>query len=272
VLRAIIVDDEPLALGLLKSKLIKTHSVEIIAECKNGREAIEAALTLSPDIMFMDIQMPGIDGLSVVKKLQEDQMPLVVFTTAFEKYAIDAFELHAVDYILKPIDQERIERAIQRARERLNNSEIASNKSGIIGAIGEIRKHNGREDTAPSSFWSNDAHQRKIVIKERDEILLLDQSDIAWLDAAGDYVCLHAKGETYIKRSTLKELLTQLGSSMFKRVHRSTIVNLRFVEKVIPHTKGEFFLILQQDQKIKVSRNYRETIKTFLDTGGVGSH
>ena len=270
-LRVAIVDDEPLALGLLKSKLQKTGRVDIVAECKNGREAIDAALTLSPDVMFMDIQMPGIDGLNVVKRLQDDEMPLIVFTTAFERYAIDAFDLYAVDYIVKPIDQERIERAINRAVERMTSSELQSNKSGIIGAIGEIRRYNGRQDEVPTTIWSNDANQRKIVIKERDEIVLLEQSDIAWLDAAGDYVCLHANGETYIKRSTLKELLGQLDSVMFKRVHRSTIVNLQYVEKVIPHTKGEFFLILQQDQKIKVSRNYRETIKSFLDSGGLSA-
>lgn len=268
-LRVVIVDDEPLALGLLRSKLNKSGLVEIIAECKNGREAIDAAITLSPDVMFTDIQMPGIDGLSVVKHLQNDEMPLIVFTTAFERYAIDAFDLYAVDYILKPIDQERIDRALGRVVERMTSSDLQSSKSSIIGAIDEIRRHNGREDKAVSSFWSNDNHQRKIVIKERDEIVLLEQTDIEWLDAAGDYVCIHANGETYIKRSTLKELLGQLDTSLFKRVHRSTIVNLNFVEKIIPHTKGEFFLVLHKDQKIKVSRNYRDTIKAFLDSGGV---
>ncbi|MGQ8364424.1 LytR/AlgR family response regulator transcription factor [Glaciecola sp. 1036] len=268
MLRAIIVDDEPLALGVLRSKLSKTHQVEIIAQCKNGREAVEAALTHAPDVMFLDIQMPGLDGLGVVKRLQDDALPLIVFTTAFEQYAIDAFDLHAVDYILKPIDQERIDRAVIRVKERLAMQPAISNKSGIIGAIGEIRKYNGREDKEASTLWSDeDAEQKKILIKERDEIVLLEQDDIAWMDAAGDYVCVHAKGETYIKRSTLKELLSQLDTEKFKRVHRSTIVNLNYVEKVLPHTKGEFFLVLQQDQKLKVSRNYRDAIKQFLQAG-----
>lgn len=265
-LRVIIVDDEPLALSLLRSKLLKTGLVDIVAECRNGREAVDAALELTPDLMFLDIQMPGLDGLGVVKRLQDDLMPLIVFTTAFEQYALDAFDLHAVDYIIKPLDQERINRSLSRAVERLGSHAGASMKSNILGAIGEIRKHNGRDDSEPTTIWGQGNEQRKIVIKERDEIVLLDQQDIAWMDAAGDYVCIHAKGETYIKRTTLKELLSQLDDHTFKRVHRSTIVNLKFIEKVLPHTKGEYFLILQQDQKIKVSRNYREAIKQFLDS------
>jgi len=265
-LRVIIVDDEPLALSLLRSKLLKTEMVEIVAECRNGREAVDAALEFTPDVMFLDIQMPGLDGLGVVKRLQDDVMPLIVFTTAFEQYALDAFDLHAVDYIIKPLDQDRISRSLSRAMERLGSQAGTSMKSNILGAIGEIRKHNGRADSEPSTIWGQGNEQRKIVIKERDEIVLLEQHDIAWMDAAGDYVCIHAKGETYIKRTTLKELLSQLDEHLFKRVHRSTIVNLKFIEKVLPHTKGEYFLVLQQDQKIKVSRNYRDAIKQFLDS------
>ena len=270
-LRTVIVDDEPLALGLLKSKLNNTGLVDIVAECKNGREAMEAALTHSPDVMFMDIQMPAKDGLSVVKELQDETVPMIVFVTAFEQYAIDAFDLHAVDYILKPIDQERIDRSLQRASERLQiaqkNATSSSSKSDILGAIDSIQRQKGQQDDATSTFWSNDNNQQKIVIKEKDEIILLAQSDIAWLDAAGDYVCIHANGETYIKRSTLKDLLTQFDANMFKRIHRSTVVNLNYIEKVIPHTKGEFFLILGEHQKLKVSRNYRNTIKDFLANG-----
>ncbi|WP_026376350.1 LytR/AlgR family response regulator transcription factor [Aestuariibacter salexigens] len=259
-IQTIIVDDEPLALGLLKSKLEKNPHIEIVAQCKNGREAIETALSTQADLMFLDIEMPGIDGLEVVKELQSDELPLVVFTTAYEQYAITAFDLHAVDYILKPIDQERIDRAVERAQVRLTQGERGQDKPGIIGAIDSMsHQQDGGDDT------SNGA--RKIVIRDREEITLLKQEDIAWLEAAGDYVCVHANGETHIKRSTLKELLSDLDPSLFKRVHRSTIVNLNYIEKVIPHTKGEFFLILGEHHKVKVSRNYREVIKHYLDEG-----
>ena len=269
-LRTIIVDDEPLALRLLRAKLTKIPEIEIIAECKNGREAIAATMDLAPDLMFLDIQMPGIDGFGVIKKLQSDIVPMVVFTTAFEQYALDAFDVHAVDYILKPIDEERIQRATQRALTLLQckTGEDTLNKSRIISAIDSIseREHSGSTTEKNSSLPKEDTSkvERKIVIKDRDDITLLKQADIEWVDAAGDYVCLHAEGVTHIKRCTLKKLLDDLDPSMFKRVHRSTIVNLNYIQKVIPHTKGEFFLKLGEYDQVKVSRNYREVIKSFL--------
>jgi two-component system LytT family response regulator len=269
-LRTIIVDDEPLALRLLRAKLTKIPEIEIIAECKNGREAIAATMDLAPDLMFLDIQMPGIDGFGVIKKLQSDIVPMVVFTTAFEQYALDAFDVHAVDYILKPIDEERIQRATQRALTLLQckTGEDTLNKSRIISAIDSIneREHSGSTTEKNSSLPKEDTSkvESKIVIKDRDDITLLKQADIEWVDAAGDYVCLHAEGVTHIKRCTLKKLLDDLDPSMFKRVHRSTIVNLNYIQKVIPHTKGEFFLKLGEYDQVKVSRNYREVIKSFL--------
>ena len=266
-LKTLIVDDEPLALKLLRAKLNKIANNDIVGECKNGREAIAATLDLAPDLIFLDIQMPGLDGFDVVKGLQSDILPLIVFTTAYEQYALDAFDVHAVDYILKPIDDERILRAVQRAQERLEGVDAQDNKPPILGAIDSINQRNNLKsslnisqlDLSPSALVD-----KKIVIKDRDEITILKQSDIEWVDAAGDYVCLHSQGETHIKRSTLKELLAELDENIFKRVHRSTIVNLNFIDKVIPHTKGEFFLLLGEFEKIKVSRNYKDSIKHFL--------
>ncbi|WOH37074.1 response regulator transcription factor [Thalassotalea fonticola] len=271
-LKAIIVDDEPLALKLLRSKLNKFAELDIIAECKNGREAIQATMDLAPDILFLDIQMPGIDGFGVIKKLQTDVVPMVVFTTAFEQYALDAFDVHAVDYILKPIDEEHIQRAVNRALNRFARGENNDNKTNIIGAIDSINERENASLRFPlSSDHSDDQAgssgsnvERKVVIKDRDDITLLKQSEIEWVDAAGDYVCLHSEGVTHIKRSTLKSLLEELDPTIFKRVHRSTIVNLNFIQKVIPHTKGEFFLKLGEYDQVKVSRNYRDVIKSFL--------
>lgn len=266
-IRSIIVDDEPLALSLIKAKLSKIDSVEIIAECNNGREAVNKIMELSPDLVFLDIQMPGLNGFDVIKTLQSDIIPLIIFTTAYEQYAINAFEIHAVDYILKPIDLERIQTAVERAQERLEGKGDETQKSKIIGALDIIEEHEFQQTLQPerSIFVQKDVNKdKKIVIKERDEITLLKQSSIAWVDAAGDYCCLHADGETHIKRTTLKNLLDDLDPIRFKRVHRSTIVNLDYIEKVIPHTKGEFFLELGELDRIKVSRNYREVIKDFL--------
>lgn len=267
-LRTIIVDDEPLALNLLRAKLNKIPEIEIVAECKNGREAIQSTMDLAPDLMFLDIQMPGIDGFGVIKKLQSDIVPMVVFTTAFEQYALDAFDVHAVDYILKPIDEDRIQRAIQRAIVRSETDENTLNKSRIISAIDTINARANVDSIITQIVslpkFDTGKLERKIVIKDRDDITLLKQADIEWVDAAGDYVCLHAEGVTHIKRCTLKKLLEDLDPEMFKRVHRSTIVNLNYIQKVIPHTKGEFFLKLGEYDQVKVSRNYREVIKNFL--------
>ncbi|WP_339724318.1 LytTR family DNA-binding domain-containing protein [uncultured Paraglaciecola sp.] len=267
-LRTLIVDDEPLALKLLRAKLNKVPNVEIVGECKNGREAIAATLELAPDLIFLDIQMPGLDGFDVVKSLQSDILPLIVFTTAYEQYALDAFDVHAVDYILKPIDDERIARAVQRAQERLEGVDGQDNKPRILGAINSINQRDNSPQVVnkrlPGSLSTETFVDKKVVIKDRDEITILKQSEIEWVDAAGDYVCLHAEGQTHIKRSTLKELLTELDENIFKRVHRSTIVNLNFIDKVIPHTKGEFFLLLGEFERIKVSRNYKDAIKHFL--------
>ncbi|MBU3001896.1 LytR/AlgR family response regulator transcription factor [Paraglaciecola arctica] len=267
-LRTLIVDDEPLALKLLRAKLDKVDNIEIVGESKNGREAIAATLELAPDIIFLDIQMPGLNGFDVVKGLQSDILPLIVFTTAYEQYALDAFDVHAVDYILKPIDDERICRAVQRAQKRLDAVDGQDNKPRILGAIDSMSQRiypqQLENKRLPGALSTDTFMDKKVVIKDRDEITILKQSEIEWVDAAGDYVCLHAEGKTHIKRSTLKELLTELDENIFKRVHRSTIVNLNFIDKVIPHTKGEFFLLLGEFEKIKVSRNYKDAIKDFL--------
>jgi two-component system LytT family response regulator len=272
ILRTIIVDDEPLALRLLAAKLSKLPNIEIVAQCSNGREAIAAIIELTPDLLFLDIQMPGLTGLDVVKQLQSDTMPLVVFATAYEQYALEAFDAHAVDYVLKPIDDERIQRAVVRAQERfsIRLDDKIENKNEVISAIAQIEQQHEKTITwmATDSIHQDPQHtdikNRKIVIKDRDEIHLLKQKDIQWIDAAGDYVCVHALGETHVKRCTLKEMLIELDDTQFKRVHRSTIVNLEFIDKVIPHTKGEFFLMIGEHDKIKVSRNYKDVVKAFL--------
>ncbi|MFC3094907.1 DNA-binding response regulator [Alteromonas sediminis] len=272
VLRTLIVDDEPLALKLLASKLEKIPQITVIGQCKNGREAAQAIMEHEPDLVFLDIQMPGVSGLEVVKRTQEAIMPLVVFITAYEEYALEAFEANAVDYILKPLDNERLARAVARALDLHQAKEAvdSSNKANILQAIEHIDKSKNKKvtwsarDTLDADSAENAATLKKLVIKDRDEIHLIKHSDIAWIDAAGDYICVHANGQTYIKRSTLKEVLDELDDNVFKRIHRSTIVNLKAIEKVIPHTKGEFFLVMDGEHKIKVSRNYKDVIRSFL--------
>lgn len=269
-LRTIIVDDEPLALSLLKACLQEFSDIELVAECRNGREAVEANLKHSPDLMFLDIQMPGMTGFDVVKQLQADIMPMVIFTTAYQQYALDAFDLHAVDYVLKPLDEERLQRAVQRAVERhQTNNNTGHHKPPLIGAIDDIARRatsTGAPSTqAVSSGEAPTEQDRKIAIKDSEAVTLVNQEEIDWVDAAGDYMCIHVQGKTHIMRSTMKELLGKLNPSQFKRIHRSTIANLNRIEQVIPHTKGEYFLHLDCGERLKVSRNYREAIKVFLN-------
>lgn len=267
-LRTIIVDDEPLARRLLRSLLDDIPEVELIAECRNGREAIEATRELAPDLLILDIQMPGSSGFDVVKELQADIMPMVVFCTAYQRYAIDAFDLHAVDYMLKPVDGKRLQRAIARALMRFRGSDDgAEHKSPLLGAIDEMARRVGGRSDAKNPERSGEealAADRKIAIKDNDSTVLVEIDDIDWVDAAGDYMCVHVKGETLIMRSTLKSLMSRLDGDKFKRIHRSTVVNLDRIVKATPLHKGEYILELDCDQQLKVSRNYRDAIKRFL--------
>ncbi len=269
VLRTIIVDDEPLARRLLRVLLEDIPGVELVAECANGREAIEKTRELAPDLLILDIQMPGMTGFDVVKGLQAELVPNVIFCTAYQRYALDAFDLHAVDYLLKPVDESRLQRAIQRALQRLGEDEdLTDNKSPLLGAIDEIaRKVTSRTDPrtqspvrAPEQFL-----HEKLAVKTQDSTILVSIEDIDWVDAAGDYMCLHVKGETLILRSTLKSLMDRLDPDMFKRIHRSTVVNLARIQKASPLKKGEYMLDLGDEVQLKVSRNYRDAIKTFLE-------
>ena len=265
-LRTIIADDEPLARKLLRVLLEQNPAIELIKECANGREALIAARDYQPDLLFLDIQMPGISGFGVIKQLQSELMPMVVFCTAYQRYALDAFDLHAVDYILKPVDEKRLLRAVQRAssRQQQDNNDH-EHKAALIGAIDEIAKKVG-SSFGPEVGSSTDlaGNEHKIAIKDQDNTVLLDIADIDWVDAAGDYMCIHAKGVTHVMRSTLKMLMSRLDPDKFKRIHRSTVVNLDRIEKVTAQKKGEYTLHLDCDELLKVSRNYRDGIKVFL--------
>jgi len=269
-LRTIVVDDEPLARQLMLSYLAELSEIEVLAECANGREAVSAVLSSEPDLMFLDIRMPGLNGFEVIKKIQPEILPMVIFCTAYERYALDAFDVHAVDYIVKPLDEQRLHLAVKRAMARYQEEvQTGGNKAFLLGAIDEITS-NVEERVALSEknkgvSLTSDS-ERKITIKDRDSIKLIKMDSIAWVDAAGDYMCVHAEGETHIMRCTMTQLLKELDANIFKRVHRSTIVNLNCIEEVIPHTKGEYFLQIDNGERIKVSRNYRDTIRSFLES------
>ena len=253
-LRTIIVDDEPLATQLMQKWLATFEDVEIVAVCRNGSEAIGQCELLRPDALFLDIQMPGMTGLDVVARLQGDVMPMVVFATAYDEFALQAFELNAIDYLLKPFDMERLTLSVQRLRERKQITEALDIKAPLINAIANIKN-----DADEGTFQA-----RKLAIKDGGEIVLLPFEDIEWVDAAGDYMCVHSKGETHIMRVTMKDLEAKLNASFFLRVHRSTIVNAECVSSVTILPKGEAELLLNGGARLKVSRSYRQNIQHLL--------
>lgn len=271
-LTTILADDEPLALRFLQSTLDDFDSIEIVASCKSGREALTAVNKLTPDLLFLDIQMPGMNGFELVKNIQADIMPMIIFVTAYDQFALAAFDLHAVDYLLKPLDSERVGVAIDRALERANNpsrrSMTEESKGGLISAIAnmsdKVEALSQGDKSSPSSSGSSENATRKLSIKDGDTITVIDETSIDWIDAAGDYMCIHVDGETHIMRSTLNDLLSRLDQQIFKRIHRSTVVNVNRIRQVQRHTKGEFFLHLDCDHSLKASRHYKDVIKNLL--------
>lgn len=274
--RAIVVDDEPLARRLLIASLEVHTEIEIVAECCNGREAIEAINNLKPDLMFLDIQMPGIGGFDVIRSVGPESMPEVIFVTAYDAFAIDAFDANAVDYLLKPIGEERLARAVGRALSQLKQGKTAAaDKRNLYGAVSKIadrvrkkaeaQEGNPEHGSLRQAAQQNDKNERKLSIKDGDSVILVVESDIDWIDAAGDYMCIHVGGATHVIRSTMHELLNRLDQDKFKRVHRSTVVNTDRIIKIQKHTKGEYFLHLDCDETIKVSRYYKSVIREFID-------
>lgn len=264
-LRAIIVDDESLARRGLSLRLQQIPRVDVIAECANGQQALEAIAEHAPDLVFLDIQMPGIDGFEVVRQLQADNMPMVIFVTAFDQYAVEAFKVHAVDYVLKPIDDDRLHEAIERAVAHHSQEESARTKQrlmelmmGMTGASASSIELMAQSEE-PIQQWPE-----KLVVKDGNDIHLIRVADIHWVDAAGDYMCIHAGGQTHIMRITMKELEAMLNPARFLRIHRSTIINTEFISGAQTLGNGEYLLSLDGGAQLKVSRGFRDRVKQLL--------
>lgn len=266
-IRTIIVDDEALSRRGLELRLSEAKGFEIVAQCANGREALAAIATHQPDLMFLDIQMPGLSGFDVLARLPSESLPLVVFVTAFDQYAIRAFEARAVDYLLKPIESARLDSALERVRVQIQAHEAQGQRDRLFGLIAEITGHGelvmeellrrGREAIAPKC-------PDILPIQQGRNVVRVPVSSIDWIDAAGDYMCIHAAGATHVLRGTMKELESFLDARLFQRVHRSTIVNLRRVRALRAHMNGEYFLSLEGGQELKLSRSYRDKVELFL--------
>jgi two-component system LytT family response regulator len=264
-IRTIIVDDEPLAIQGLEVRLQPFDDIEIIDRCANGREAIRSIKTLKPDLVFLDIQMPGFDGFSVVAGLADIEPPLFVFVTAFGQHALKAFDAQAVDYLLKPVEEERLAATIDRVRSRLAEKRRSGDSERLKEILTEVAPDSVPDDlAAEGDAPAANRYERVLNIKDRGQIFRVDVGDIERIDAAGDYMCIYTADQTLILRETMKDLEKRLDPRKFQRIHRSTIVNLDNIKSVKPHTNGECFLVLGSNTQVKVSRSYREVVARFL--------
>ena len=270
-IRTIIVDDEPLARRGLELRLREAPDIEIVRQCANGREAIAAITELGPDLMFLDIQMPGLSGLDVIAQVPQQSLPMIVFVTAFDRFAIQAFDAHAIDYLLKPVDGDRLTRALDRVRAQWHQQQAVAQREQLMALLAETSGKGELEADALAAAAGRAVRRHATVLPIRvgRETIRLDVATIDWVDAAGDYMCLHAAGQTHVLRATMKELEEMLDPRLFQRVHRSTIVNLARVAALRPHLNGECFLRLQSGQEIKLSRSYRDKVEMLLDSAGV---
>jgi two-component system, LytTR family, response regulator len=265
-IRTILVDDEPLATQGLQLRLQAHEDVEVVATAANGREAIRQIKTHKPDLVFLDIQMPGFDGFSVIQGLMDVELPLFVFVTAYGDHALRAFDAQAVDYLMKPVDEDRLAGTMDRVRQRLSERRSAEEAGRLKEALAEHAPEAAEElaESTPDAAPASNRYEKMINIKDQGQIFRVDVDTIERIDAAGDYMCIQTGDNTLILRETMKDLEKRLDPRRFQRVHRSTIVNLDLVRQVKPHTNGECFLVLDSGAQVKVSRSYRDVVARFV--------
>lgn len=268
-LTAIIVDDEPLALEGLRLRLEKIPEIKVIAEASDGDQAIHLCQTLSPDVLFLDLLLPGLNGIEVVQSLQSDVLPVIVFVSAYGEYALDAFELNAIDYVLKPANLGRLQKTVDRILQRHTPKGLNNEKFRLLKALGETSGIGVAEleDWLKSDLPLPTMYNQELVIKNDDhEKVFLPTKDIRWIDAAGDYMCIHTHKETHIVRVTMKKLENQLDPRFFTRIHKSTLVNINCIKSVRPLRNSESILELGDDVQLKVSRNYSSNVQKIVES------
>ena len=263
-LRTIIVDDERLARRGLSLRLQENPDIDVVAECANGQEGLLSIAEHRPDLVFLDIQMPGMSGFDMVCELQSDDMPMIIFVTAFDQYAVEAFGIHALDYILKPIEDDRLHEAVERAVGRHAEQASLRTKDALLQLMQGMTDSDKAgplvERAEPPHRWPE-----RLTIKDAGEFQFVRVEDIQWIDAAGDYMCVHAAGKTHIMRTTMKQLEATLNPDIFLRVHRSSMVNANCINGAQIFPNGEYLLTLDGGAKLKVSRSYGARIRSLLD-------
>jgi two-component system, LytTR family, response regulator len=248
-IRTLIVDDEPLAREWVRNGLQEESDLEIVGECGDGFEAVQAVTDLKPDLMLLDVQMPGLDGFGVLASIEAQDLPAVIFVTAFDRYALKAFEAHAVDYLMKPFSSERLHAAVERAREEIDRSSSADLKAALHALLQDIQ----RERAYPE--W--------LLIKKDDRSVFLRVADIDWIESSRNNVRLHVGKEIYVFHETTAGIESKLDPKNFFRIHRSTIVNIEKIKEMHPWFNGDYAVTLRDGTKLTLSSTYRERLKEF---------
>lgn len=254
-IRVLIVDDEPLARRGIRHQLKTETDVEIIGEAANGREAVEAVKREKPDLVFLDVQMPLLDGFRVIETLGAEHLPpAVVFVTAFDEHAIRAFEVNALDYLLKPVDPKRLQKTLERVRRQIKNSHIGEPDEKLLALLRDVQSLK----TTPPEY------SRRVAVKENGRIILLDINEINWIAAQGNYIELHAKDKNYLLRETMDQMESKLDPQEFLRLRRSIIVRVAVIKELHPLFNGEFEVVLKTGAKLSSSRRYRQNLDALL--------
>ncbi|HEY0761584.1 MAG TPA: response regulator [Pyrinomonadaceae bacterium] len=250
-IRALIVDDEPLARRRIRSLLAHDSGVDVIGECSDGYNAVSSISELTPDLVFLDIQMPRMDGFEVIKTIGPERMPTVIFVTAYDQYALKAFEVNALDYLLKPYDRRRFQKTLERAKASISGLQSGNVNNQLLSLLGNLR----REREIPDRF----------IIKSGGRVVFLKVEEIDWMCAVGNYVRLQVGRDSHLMRETMTGMEAKLDPSSFMRIHRSTIVNLDRVKEVQPWAKGEYVVIMRDGARLIMSRRYRERLNELLN-------
>ena len=257
VIRTIIADDQRLAREKLRTLLASEKDVKVVAECSDGKQTVSAIRRLRADLLLLEIQMPGMDGFEVLSELSPDEMPAVIFTSAYDQYALRAFEVRALDYLLKPFDLERLQHAIEKARVELNNSQDRQITHRILDLLSQHK----------SEITSSSSPDGLLVIRAKGRVVLVKLSEIDWIEASANYVRLNTGRESHLVRESMSRILERLNPSQFVRIHRSTIVNFQQIKELIPVNSGEYVVVLKSGKELSCSRGYRAELESMIEKG-----
>lgn len=259
-IRVLIADDEPPARSRLRHLLAPESEIEIAGETANGAQTVAAIRSLAPDLVFLDVQMPDLDGFGVVAEIGPAAMPTVVFVTAFDQYALRAFEACALDYLLKPFDDERFHRTLERAREEIRRGRL----DGLCDKLRSLLADGSPSAESPTPAGPRQLPMDRLAIRSAGRVVFVDTADIDWIEGAGSYVRLHAGSRSYLLRDTLRHLESSLDPDRFLRIHRSAMVNRTRVQELRPRPHGESLVILRDGTELKLSRTYRDRLARLL--------